>query len=205
MREAENIRDVEALGVDFMGFIFYPKSPRYVSAVPDYLPERAERVGVFVDAAIPVIMAHIAAFRLHAVQLHGQETPQQCRKIHEEAVNLFGTAPRIWKAVSVATAADLSVCDLYEDVADGFVFDTKCITYGGSGEQYDWSILSAYNGNLPFLLSGGIGPNDAESILRFSHPRFAGIDLNSRFESAPALKDISKLKSFIPTIKKINN
>ena len=201
MREAENIRHVEALGIDYMGFIFYPKSPRYVPAVPAYLPERTKRVGVFVDAATPVIMAHIAAFRLHVVQLHGKETPQQCRKIHDEATKLFGSAPLIWKAVSVATAADLSECSLYEDVANGLVFDTKCTSYGGSGEQYDWDILSAYNGNQPFLLSGGIGPDDADRIIRFRHPRLAGIDLNSRFESAPALKDTRQLEHFIQTIR----
>jgi phosphoribosylanthranilate isomerase len=193
MREAENIRAVEALGVDWMGFIFWEHSSRCVSQRPAYLPTRAKRVGVFVDAPLDVVCQHVEAFGLDVVQLHGSESPAY---LHDLRKALAG-AVLIVKAFSIATRDDLLQTSLYEGLADYFLFDTKAQLVGGNGRKFDWSVLAHYDGSTPFLLSGGIGPDDASHLSAFSHPRLAGIDLNSRFEAAPALKNVELLKQFL--------
>ena len=193
MREAENIRAVEALGVDWMGFIFWEHSSRCVSQRPAYLPTRAKRVGVFVDAPLDVVCRHVEAFGLDVVQLHGSESPAF---LHDLRTALAG-AVLIVKAFSIATRDDLLQTSFYEGLADYFLFDTKAQLVGGNGRKFDWSVLAHYDGSTPFLLSGGIGPDDASRLSAFSHPRLAGIDLNSRFEAAPALKNVELLKQFL--------
>jgi phosphoribosylanthranilate isomerase len=101
------------------------------------------------------------------------------------------------KAISVSGQDDIATYKAYEGLVDYFLFDTKCPTVGGSGRQFDWSVLSAYDGETPFLLSGGIGPNDAERVKAFHHPKCIGIDLNSRFEIAPGMKDVAALRKFL--------
>ena len=196
MREAENIREVEALGIDLMGFIFWPKSSRYVSERPAYLPTQCKRVGVFVDASIEEIMQKVQDYALDAIQLHGHESPDY---IHTLRVD--GGFAAVIKAFNIATAADLEATKPYEGLADYFLFDTKGKSVGGNGEKFDWSVLEAYTGETPFLLSGGIGPDDAERVIAFHHSKCVGIDLNSKFEVAPALKDINKLREFIKEIR----
>lgn len=193
MRNAENIRDVEALGIDMMGFIFYPKSSRYVSARPAYLPQKCKRVGVFVNATIDDIRQHIADYSLDIVQLHGHESTDSIRSLR----SLCGDVISIIKAFNIATKEDLNATTPYAGLVDYFLFDTKGPSVGGNGEKFDWSVLEAYNGDTPFLLSGGIGPDDAERILDYHHPKCIGIDLNSRFEIEPGIKDITKLKTFL--------
>lgn len=193
MREAENIRAVEALGVDWMGFIFWEHSSRCVSLRPACLPTRAKRVGVFVDAPLDVVCQHVEAFGLDVVQLHGSESPAF---LHDLRKALTGTV-LIVKAFSIATRDDLLQTSFYEGLADYFLFDTKAQLVGGNGRKFDWSVLAHYDGSTPFLLSGGIGPDDASRLSAFSHPRLAGIDLNSRFEAAPALKNVELLKQFL--------
>lgn len=191
MREANNIRKIEALGIDLIGFIFWPKSSRYVSERPAYLPTQCKRVGVFVDEDIETVK-HIAdEYALDYIQLHGHESPEYC--IQLQGFHLI-------KAISVSSRDDIATYKAYEGFVDYLLFDTKCTSVGGSGQQFDWNVLSTYDGNTPFLLSGGIGPNDAEHIKAFCHPKCIGIDLNSRFEIAPGLKDINKLKTFIKSI-----
>ena len=191
MREPDNIRAVEQLGADWLGFIFWPKSSRYVAAVPDYLPLKAKRVGVFVDAPVDCVLQHVEVYGLHFVQLHGHETPQYVQELRSRCnVGLI-------KAISVSSQADVMVSKDYEGLVDYFLFDTKCKTVGGSGEHFDWSVLTAYKGNTPFLLSGGIGPGDTARLQAFCHPRCIGIDLNSRFELSPALKDANLLQTFV--------
>ena len=191
MREADNIRKIEALGIDLIGFIFWPKSSRYVSERPAYLPTQCKRVGVFVDEDIETVK-HIAdEYALDYIQLHGHESPEYC--IQLQGFHLI-------KAISVSSRDDIATYKAYEGFVDYLLFDTKCTSVGGSGQQFDWNVLSTYDGNTPFLLSGGIGPNDAEHIKAFRHPKRIGIDLNSRFEIAPGLKDINKLKTFIKSI-----
>ena len=193
MREAENIRAIEALGVDWMGFIFWEHSSRSVSQRPAYLPTRAKRVGVFVDAPLDVVCQHVETFGLDVVQLHGSESPAY---LHDLRTALAG-AVLIVKAFSIATRDDLLQTSLYEGLADYFLFDTKAQLVGGNGRKFDWAVLAHYDGSTPFLLSGGIGPDDASRLSAFSHPRLAGIDLNSRFEAAPALKNVELLKQFL--------
>ena len=193
MREAENIRAVEALGVDWMGFIFWEHSSRNVCQRPAYLPTRAKRVGVFVDAPLDVVCQHVETFGLDVVQLHGSESPAFLHDLHKA---LAGDV-LIVKAFSIATRDDLLQTSLYEGLADYFLFDTKAQLVGGNGRKFDWAVLAHYDGSTPFLLSGGIGPDDASRLSAFSHPRLAGIDLNSRFEAAPALKNVELLKQFL--------
>ena len=188
MRDAGNIRQLEQLGIDWMGLIFWPRSKRYVSEVPSYLPRQIKRVGVFVDASLEEIRQHVKDYRLDLIQLHGNEQPSLAKALKPLPVI---------KAFNIATAEDLKQTEAYEGIADYFLFDTKGKVVGGNGEKFDWSVLNAYQGSTPFLLSGGIGPDDAEAVRYFHHPHCIGIDLNSRFEQAPALKDITRLSKFI--------
>ena len=193
MREAENIREVEALGIDMMGFIFWPKSSRYVSQRPDYLPKHVKRVGVFVDEAPEQVKRLAIDYGLDYIQLHGHETPEVISYLRTPAL----PHPRILKAFNISTAEDLIQTQPYEGLVDGFLFDAKGKSVGGNGEKFNWDVIDAYQGNTPFLLSGGIGPDDAERVNAFYHPKCIGIDLNSRFELAPGFKDVAKLKEFM--------
>jgi phosphoribosylanthranilate isomerase len=195
MRDAENIRKVEALGIDLMGFIFWLKSSRYVSERPAYLPTRCKRVGVFVDEDIETVKRIADEYALDFIQLHGHESPEYCAQLN---------GLKMIKAISVSGRDDIATYKAYEGLVDYFLFDTKCPSVGGSGQQFDWKVLSAYDGNTPFLLSGGIGPDDAKVLTSRLSPltskKCVGIDLNSRFEIAPGLKDINKLKTFIESL-----
>jgi len=191
MREAENIREVEALGIDMMGFIFWPKSKRYVSRRPNHLPKRVKRVGVFVDEDPGLVKRIAHDYGLDYIQLHGSESPAyifQLRGLH------------VIKAFNIATAEDLEQTKTYEGLVDYFLFDTKGKSVGGNGEKFDWSVLEAYDGSTPFLLSGGIGPDDADRVKACRHPKCVGIDLNSRFETAPGLKDVDAIRRFLHTL-----
>jgi len=188
MRDADNIREVEMLGIDMMGFIFWPKSSRCVSQRPDYLPKHVKRVGVFVDEDPEQVKQLAADYGLDYIQLHGQESPAyifQLGGLH------------IIKAFNIATVEDLQQTQPYEGLVDYFLFDTKGKSVGGNGEKFNWDVLDAYQGSTHFLLSGGIGPNDAANVKAFHHPKCIGIDLNSRFEMTPGHKDINKLKRFL--------
>ena len=192
MRESGNIREVEALGIDWMGFIFWAHSARNVSLKPDYLPSRCKRVGVFVNAPMAFIREKVREFGLDILQLHGSEDEDFIRQLRAELPSLT-----LVKALNVAREEDLEQSKRYEGLCDYFLFDTKAEKVGGNGKAFDWNILHSYKGNTPFLLSGGIGPDDKERLRAFHHPQMAGIDLNSRFEISPALKDIHLLKSFL--------
>ena len=162
MRDADNIRQVEALGIDWMGFIFWPKSSRYVAEVPSYLPTKCKRVGVFVDASIGDVMTIAEQFQLDFIQLHGQESPSYITQLRSHFSHL--SPIKIIKAFNIATADDFESTKLYEDYVDYFLFDTKGKSVGGNGEKFDWSVLSAYTGKTPYLLSGGISPTDADQL-----------------------------------------
>ena len=193
MREAENIREVEALGIDWLGMIFWPKSSRFVSQRPEYLPNQVKRVGVFVDEEAGRVMETADEYGLDLIQLHGHESPEYISMLKGH---------RIIKAFNIAIPSDFRDTAPYEGLADYFLFDTKGKQVGGNGEKFDWSVLSSYQGRTPFLLSGGIGPEDVEQVRAINHPKCIGIDLNSRFEIAPGLKDVSKLKEFIVKVNK---
>ena len=194
MSDAVNIRLAEQLNIDWMGFIFYPPSPRYVERRPDYLPQLQRRVGVFVNADEAFILSRISLFGLQLLQLHGHETPRQCRSLRE------ATGLSVIKAFSVKSAADVAETRHYEGAADYFLFDTPTPGVGGSGQSFDHSLLDHYTGTTPFLLSGELGPNSADNILALRHPRMAGIDLNSRFETAPGIKSIHRLQQFLQSL-----
>lgn len=195
MCEAENIRDIESLeDIDMLGFIFYPQSARYVYEIPTYLPIHARRVGVFVNEEKQIVSMYADRFGLNDVQLHGNESPDYCR-------SLRATGLKIIKAFPIARRNDLTKTAAYEKTCDLFLFDTQCGQYGGSGNQFDWSILHAYNGKVPFLLSGGINPDSVNALKAFKHPRLAGYDLNSRFELKPGKKDSERIRIFLNELK----
>ena len=192
MREEQNISDLEKLDIDWMGMIFWSGSKRYVSRPPSRLPQRVKKVGVFVDASLDDIRQHVSDYQLDIIQLHGHETPAFLEAL--KPLTLI-------KAFNIADASDLQKTKAYEGVADYFLFDTKGKIVGGNGEKFDWTVLTAYEGATPFLLSGGIGPDDVQKVKQFHHHKCIGIDLNSRFESAPGLKDIVQLQTFIKQIR----
>lgn len=195
MTDGENIRQTEQLGVDFIGFIFYPRSPRFLFEMPTYLPVRSRRIGVFVNESKDNILMYADRFSLDYIQLHGNESPEFCH-------NLQAAGMKLIKAFSIATPRDLSSVSAYEGLCQYYLFDTKTPQYGGSGNQFDWTLLNRYTGNTPFLLSGGINQYSAAAIRNFHHPRIAGVDINSRFESSPGLKDIGRIQTFIRELRR---
>ena len=190
MRDAGNIREVEQLGIDLMGFIFWSGSKRYVSQFPSYLPTNCKRVGVFVDEELEQVKRIAETYTLDYIQLHGNESPQYISQLGYPVI----------KALSVCYCEDITSYRKYEDIVDYFLFDTKSPSIGGSGKKFDWTVLEHYDGTTPFILSGGIGPEDVERVKAFHHPKCTGFDLNSRFEVVPGVKDIKKLKTFIQSL-----
>lgn len=209
LRDSENIRQVAALGVDWIGMIFWEKSPRSVTMIPSHagiIPDRASlsplatnnsplKVGVFVDEMAQNIITRVVNFQLDLIQLHGHETPTLIRNLRRTLADIRPV--KVIKAISVSSRDDIAAYMDYADCVDYFLFDTKCPSVGGSGQQFDWSVLDAYDGEVPFLLSGGIGPDDAERVRNFQHPKCIGIDLNSKFETEPAMKDVAAIGKFL--------
>lgn len=223
IRDGENIRQVAELGVDWIGMIFWEKSPRHVTMIPSHagiIPDRASlstpkthssplRVGVFVDEMAQNIITRVVNFQLDLIQLHGHETPTLIRNLRRTLDPDIRPGIKIIKAISVSNRDDIAIYKDYADCVDYFLFDTKCPSVGGSGQQFDWSALDAYDGDIPFLLSGGIGPDDAERVRTFisagsgsAAAKCIGIDLNSRFEAAPGLKDVEALRRFLNELKR---
>ncbi|MDY3063902.1 MAG: phosphoribosylanthranilate isomerase, partial [Bacteroidaceae bacterium] len=181
---------------DMMGFIFYPPSSRYVAEKPDFLPQKAKRVGVFVDAPTDFIYIRAKNFNLNLLQLHGNESPDCCAKLKTLLPHI-----KIIKTFSIASREDLEKTHNFKAVADYFLFDTPTKLKGGSGQTFNHKLLEQYEGETPFLLSGGLSLENQEETLRIKHPMLAGYDLNSRFETQPALKDPLKIKLYINRIK----
>ncbi|MBO5427679.1 MAG: bifunctional indole-3-glycerol phosphate synthase/phosphoribosylanthranilate isomerase [Prevotella sp.] len=136
-------------------------------------------------------------YRLDILQLHGNESPAIIRELRSSVARQVRQDIKIMKAISIGNADDMQTFRRYEDSVDLFLFDTRCETSGGSGRQFDWTIINAYDGNRPFLLSGGIGPDDASRVMQVHHPMMLGIDINSKFETAPARKDAEAVRRFI--------
>ena len=200
MKYPDNIREVSSLHPDFMGFIFYPNSPRYVGQLDAVsltsLPTSIKKTGVFVNENLENILTAISKYNLDAVQLHGADNKKLCRKISQEAKTM------VIKVFPIMDASNFRVTGDYEEVADYFLFDTKTDLYGGSGQKFNWNILQEYKGNKPFLLSGGIGADDVKAIRKIEHPKMIGVDLNSRFEIKPGLKNVALLSQFIEELKR---
>jgi len=191
MRESENIRQVLDLKPDYIGFIFYEKSKRYIKEGQSLgSPFRGSGgTGVFVNADFQTIQKRIKEYNLKAIQLHGKETPEFYQKLKNENVEII-------KVFSVNDDFDFNKTKPYEPHCDLFLFDTKGKLPGGNGYTFNWKVLEKYKGELPFFLSGGIGLESVEAIKNFHHPKLYGIDVNSKFEIEPALKDVELLKQF---------
>jgi phosphoribosylanthranilate isomerase len=204
IRANEDLVSVSSMGIDYAGFIFVPSSPRDASATLD--PEltgllsrsvpRLKKTGVFADTDTSEIYELIERYQLDAIQLHGEESPGYCEELSERV--------EVIKAFSVDEEFDFEKTFAYEGKCNLFLFDTKGFFAGGNGFSFDWALLKNYEGNIPFLLSGGIGPASAISLLEFSHPQFAGIDINSKFELYPGKKNIPALSSFVQAFKPVN-
>ncbi len=199
MRDAENIKAVEALKPDFMGFIFYPRSPRCCEGINldviASLPEEVEPVMVSVDMSEAEVTALARRYGFRTLQLHGHESPEMCFSLRSQGFKVI-------KAMGMRSAGSLENLREFTGAVDLFLLDTLTPSKGGSGKKFDWSIIEQYDLDEPFMLSGGIGPDDAEAILALDHPKFEGIDLNSRFETAPGVKDAELLRSFLSKIRK---
>lgn len=199
MADAGNIHEAMALRPDYLGLIFHPVSPRNACRLASEELEgvrgRVKLVGVFVNRPVDEILARCKAYGLHAVQLHGDESPEFCH-------SLRGRGFEVWKAVGVGTVDDIASLERYAGCVDSFVLDRKSPNRGGTGKKFDWNLLSSYSLPVGFMLGGGIGPEDAEAITRLCHPRLTGIDLNSRFELSPGIKNIELLKTFLKAVRR---
>ena len=197
IKTEENINDISKLPIDMIGLNFYSPSVRYVNAavVPqwyDTLPDEVSRVGVFVNMELDDLLDLADEYRLDYAQLHGDESIAYTREVAKQLP--------IIKVVRVADKLDMEDIKKY-DFAEYILFDKDSNYYGGSGHQFDWSLLSAYDMETPFLLAGGIGPVDINKLKTFSHAQFAGIDINSRFESEPGVKDAESIGLFLEGLK----
>ncbi|MGE5393293.1 MAG: phosphoribosylanthranilate isomerase [Candidatus Saccharibacteria bacterium] len=199
MRERDNIFGVALANPDYMGFIFYAKSSRYVGENPAFelgslKLDAISRVGVFVNEEPAKVISICRQNNLDIAQLHGSETPSDCKQIKQSGLNVF-------KAFSVDETFDFKALEAYADSCDFFLFDTKGHLPGGTGMKFNWQLLDNYLLDIPFFLSGGIRPEDLSSIRTFHHPMLYGIDINSGFELSPALKDVAKVQQFIAGIR----
>jgi phosphoribosylanthranilate isomerase len=196
MRLAANIAAVAELQPDYLGFIFYEKSPRLISDVSaeliKYIPSEIKTVGVFVNEDLEKVKDKVNLLKLKAVQLHGSEPPGYC----ETLKSTFPTLEVI-KAFGIDEDFDFSVLEPYLKVADYFLFDTKTKTHGGSGKTFNWSVLDQYTYTKPYFLSGGIDLEHSTAIKEINDGRLYALDINSRFETEPGLKDAEKIKGFI--------
>lgn len=200
MRESANIELVAALQPDYLGFIFYEKSPRYVGEELDAeqlkaFPRQIRKVGVFVNAHPDFILRMVRKYSLDLVQLHGTEAPEVCR-------NLRGRGISIIKAFSIDEGFNFSRLNNYKPFCDYFLFDTKGEGFGGNGTTFNWELLQKYDNDKPFFLSGGISPEHAPALHELRGLNIHAFDINSRFETKPGLKDVQKLKNFIQQIRK---
>ncbi|THD66834.1 phosphoribosylanthranilate isomerase [Robertkochia marina] len=208
MKHPENMKAVASAGPDVMGLIFYGKSPRYFEGMLPELPESLKMAGVFVNAEVETVLEKATKYGLSYLQLHGDETPEYCTALRS-ALKASGNRAELIKVFSVAGEDDLSGSDKYENCADYFLFDTKGKNRGGNGLQFNWQVLQAYKLQIPFLLSGGIGPEDLKALEGFllspEGRNCVGIDVNSGFELEPGLKDDKRLKNFISRIRETEN
>ncbi len=205
MTDVDQVRDLDEMGVEFCGFIFYPKSPRYIfKHVPSTeikkIKGKINKVGVFVNAYTDEIVRIVDDCGLYLVQLHGDETPRECEKISSyvttiKAFRLGNDDNILWKIKD------------YQDVVDMFLFDTEGAGYGGTGKKFNWEVLKGLNIRKPFFLSGGIQPDDTDKLKLFAQDAVAkdlfAVDVNSRFEITHGIKDVQKIKNFVTDLKTV--
>lgn len=196
LKYPENMHAVVALKPDYIGMICYGKSPRYIDEASIAAAKNIcglKKTGVFVSETAEKINELVETLGLSAVQLHGDESPEFCRQFKGDVV--------VIKAFGVDEKFDFTQLKAYSDNVDLFLFDTKTKLHGGSGLAFNWALLDQYTLDVPFFVSGGISPDNLEEVLSIKHPQFYGVDLNSKFEIGPGLKDIQKLKQAFNTIK----
>jgi len=199
MKFENNIAEVGDLAPDYMGFIFYEKSPRNFTGKLPFLPPSIQKVGVFVAAPITEVVQTVLAYDLQVVQLHGEEDPQYCQALRN-ALKKVSNKTAIFKVFSIKDQFDFSRLIPFEQQCDYFLFDTKGPLPGGNGYEFDWTILQDYPSSKPFLLSGGIGRASQEKLEAFFNSSAAtfchAIDVNSQFETTPGCKTVAQLKKF---------
>ncbi len=198
MREKNNISQLVQLPIDYIGFIFHPQSPRYVGenihkSIIDLIPGSIKKVGVFVNRPVKEVLRIAKENQLQCIQLHGNEIPDYCNAIKEEGFTVI-------KAFKAGT--ELLTCETanYRFAVDYFLFDTPTANFGGSGQKFDWQMLMQQKFYLPFFLSGGISLEDVSKIKNLEIPGLVALDINSRFETSPGLKDVEKIKNFIEAL-----
>lgn len=204
MTKVEQVLQLDEWGVEFAGFIFYPKSPRYVLShmskeqLKKLKGKQINKVGVFVNTPVEEVLQMVDACGLYLVQLHGDENPRYCEQIANyvtvvKAFRLREGEDILWRAKD------------YQDAADMFLFDTEGAGYGGTGKKFNWDLLKGGNVRKPFFLSGGIQPEDVDLLKTFQQESVAkdlfAIDINSKFELAPGLKDMDKIQTFVKVLK----
>ena len=195
MKEPGNIAGVVGLQPDYMGFIFYNGSKRFVGDLPfsilHEIPKGTKPTGVFVNEDLDTVIRLAEQYNLAALQLHGYESPDYLGQIKQALPDT-----EVIKAFGVNNNFDFNVLSTYTEVVDYFLFDTQTEGHGGSGKVFDWSLLARYTGNKPYFLSGGIGIEQAEALKEIDDNRLYAVDINSRFELEPGLKDLERLKEF---------
>jgi phosphoribosylanthranilate isomerase len=194
LKNTDNIKDIDALGVDYIGMIFYEKSPRFAGESSFQTQSlNAKKVGVFVNASIEYIADIKSKFGIKVAQLHGSESPEFCKRVKK-------TGLEVWKVFGIDNESDFSELENYKSL-DLFLFDTKSPLHGGTGIKFDWGKLKKLGSKYSFILSGGIGKDDADTIKNLSITGLVGIDLNSKFEITPGLKDTVMLNDFMKNLK----
>ncbi|MGL5274121.1 MULTISPECIES: phosphoribosylanthranilate isomerase [Myroides] len=198
MFDPKNIDTISQEDIDLMGFIFYSKSKRYVrediNKAVDNLPQHIKKVGVFVNATREEVIKRITQYHLDYVQLHGDESPEDCAYYKDKGIKVI-------KAFSIGQVADLEMVAPYSNYCDLFIFDTPTSDYGGSGLSFDWDVLKHYRQDTPYLLSGGLGLHNIESALLLRDDRLIGFDLNSKLENDQHHKDITLVRELVKNIR----
>lgn len=201
LRDAANLEQIAALKPDFVGFIFYDQSPRFVGdqldeATMKALPRSIRKVGVFVNASPESILRNVKKYDLQYVQLHGNETPEYCRSLQNRGINII-------KAFRIDGSFNFSMLNNYKAFADFFLFDAKGDQPGGNGITFDWGVLKNYDNSKPFFISGGIGLDNLDQLEQLKGMKLYGVDVNSQVETAPGVKDVDKVKELIDRLRPI--
>ena len=195
-----NAMEIAKTSPDFMGFIFYPGSKRYVGNSPERslfrnIPSEILKAGVFVDEEPAMIIEAVKRYGLNLVQLHGNESAEYCYSLHKDGLTII-------KAFEISNSFNFITLNKYSESCEFFLFDTKTGSKGGSGSKFDWTKIYEYHLGKPFFLSGGIGPEDASLVKQVNHKGLFGVDINSKFEIRPGIKDRKKIGAFINEIKR---
>ncbi len=201
MRDADNLKEIAALGPDYIGFIFYDQSPRFVGdtldeALVKSLPRSIHKVGVFVNASPDYILRMVKKYDFQYVQLHGTETPEFCRSLRNRGINII-------KAFRIDDSFNFSMLNNFKAQCDFFLFDAKGDQPGGNGVTFDWNILSRYDNEKPFFISGGIGLGNVDQVNLLKGFKLYGVDVNSQVETAPGVKDVAKVKEILSYLRPI--